>query len=406
MLRKRNNFFYRLKSVTSSVVEMRIFIFIILPFFAFSQEKTQKKKFSDIVQFRGYLKDMQTLSFLDNAESMITGNLIHNRLNFKIYPVKNLTVAVEFRNRIIYGEQVKAFPGYGNYLAKDNGYINLSKLWVNEKSLIINSIIDRAWIGWEKGKWEIRAGRQRINWGINLTWNPNDIFNTYNFLDFDYEERPGSDALKIRYATGNFSGIEIAAKAARNTDSLVIAAKYNFNKWKYDFQILGGIFNEDIVAGTGWAGNIKNAGFKGEVSYFHPRNNIKDTSGIVSISTTIDYSFKKGFYINGSYLYNSSGGVVFSPLLFIGNSVSAKNLMPFKHSILVQGMKTINPLLSSGLTVIYSPKVNCVIFIPSLAYSVSDNWSLDLLGQLFFAEQADEFKTAGNSIFLRLKWSF
>lgn len=383
-----------------------IFFLVISAFSVFSQEENPKKKFSDIVKFRGYLKDMQTLSFVDDAESMITGNLVHNRLNFKIYPIKNVTVALEFRNRIIYGEQVKVFPGYANLIAKDNGYISLSKLWVSEKPLIIHSIIDRAWIGWEKGKWEVRAGRQRINWGINLTWNPNDIFNTYNFLDFDYEERPGSDALKIRYATGSFSGIEIAAKAAKNPDSLVIAAKYNFNKWKYDFQLLGGIFNKDIVAGAGWAGNIKNAGFKGELSYFHPRTNFTDTLGAVSISATVDYSFKKGIYINGSYLYNSSGGNMYSPLLFIGNSISAKNLMPFKHSILVQASKSITPLLNGGVTTIYSPKVNSVIFIPTLGYSISNNWTVDLVGQLFFAEQNATFKTAGNSIFLRLKWSF
>jgi hypothetical protein len=381
-------------------------IFVLFFFSALAQEEKQKKKFSDVVKFRGYLKDMQTVSFLDDAESMSTGNLIHNRLNFKIYPIKNVALDVEFRNRIIYGEQVKAFPGYASYIAKDYGYVSLSKLWVNEKSLIIHSIIDRAWIGWENGKWEVRAGRQRINWGINLTWNPNDIFNTYNFLDFDYEERPGSDALKIRYATGTFSGIELAAKAAKNTDSLVIVAKYNFNKWKYDFQILGGIFNEDLVIGTGWAGNIKTAGFKGEVSYFHPRSNFSDTSGAVSVSATVDYSFKKGLYISGSYLYSSLGGNTFSPLLFLNRNISAKNLMPFKHSILLQAMKNITPLMNGGFTAIYSPKVNSVIFIPSLAYSISSNWSLDLLGQLFFAEQNNKFKTAGNSVFLRLKWSF
>lgn len=383
-----------------------LFICFTLPLFAFSQEEEKKKKISDIVNFRGYLKDMQTLSFLEDAESMITGNLVHNRLNFKIYPVKNVTIGLEFRNRILYGEQVKIFPGYGNLIAKDFGYISLSKLWVNENSLIVHSIIDRAWIGWENDKWEIRAGRQRINWGVNTTWNPNDIFNTYNFLDFDYEERPGSDALKIRYNTGNFSGIELAAKAAKNTDSLVIAAKYNFNKWKYDFQVIGGIFNQDYVLGTGWAGNIKNAGFKGEVAYFRPRTNFTDTTGVLSLSTAIDYSFKNGYYLSGSYLFNSSGGKTFSTFTLLTSPVSAKNLFPLKHSIMLMVSKSFTPLLNGGLSTIYSPNSNAVIFVPTLGYSISSNWSLDLIGQLFYAEQNDKFKTAGNSIYLRLKWSF
>ena len=36
---------------------------------------------------------------------------------------------------------------------------------------------------WANEKLQLRVGRQRINWGINTTWNPNDIFNSYNIYD-------------------------------------------------------------------------------------------------------------------------------------------------------------------------------------------------------------------------------
>ena len=39
---------------------------------------------------------------------------------------------------------------------------------------------------------------------MNLVWNPNDLFNAFSFVDFDYEERPGSDALRIQKYTGYF----------------------------------------------------------------------------------------------------------------------------------------------------------------------------------------------------------
>ena len=32
--------------------------------------------------------------------------------------------------------------------------------------------MDRAWVDWSNENWEVRAGRQRINWGTNLFWNP------------------------------------------------------------------------------------------------------------------------------------------------------------------------------------------------------------------------------------------
>jgi len=134
----------------------------------------------------------------------------------------------------------------------------------------LNSTIDRALINYSKGKWDITLGRQRVNWGMNLVWNPNDIFNTYNFLDFDYEERPGSDALRVQYYLGDFSKIEVSAKKGRSKDDYIIAGMYKFNISSYDIQFITGVYQKDWMFGAGWAGNLKDAGFKGEISYFVP----------------------------------------------------------------------------------------------------------------------------------------
>ena len=45
------------------------------------------------------------------------------------------------------------------------------------------------------------------------------------------------------------------------------AAKYSFNKGSYDMQFISGWYNEHLTLGCGWAGYIKDAGFKGELQY-------------------------------------------------------------------------------------------------------------------------------------------
>ena len=55
----------------------------------------------------------------------------------------------------------------------------------------------------------LRIGRQRINWGVNLAWNPNDLFNAYSLIDFDYQERPGSDAIRFQYYMGDLSVLNL-----------------------------------------------------------------------------------------------------------------------------------------------------------------------------------------------------
>ena len=150
----------------------------------------------------------------------------------------------------------------------DNGFVRLSDNLSKGNSYVLNSKIDRAYIDYTKDKFQVTIGRQRINWGQCFTWNPNDLFNAYSFFDFDYVEKPGSDAIRMQYYSTNTSTFEFAVKADNNS-KVTSALLYRFNKWNYDIQFLGGLLNEqDYVVGTGWSGNIKGASFRGEISYF------------------------------------------------------------------------------------------------------------------------------------------
>jgi len=158
----------------------------------------------------GYVKDMQTLYFNKNFDSLVSGNLVHNRINVKWKPAKTFTMAAEFRNRLFWGEEISNIPNYSEQLRNENELVNMSIIWIQKSNLVLHTNVERLWMEYNKSKWTARLGRQRINWGITTTWNPNDIFNTYNFLDFDYEERPGTDAAKVQYRFNDFSHVEMA----------------------------------------------------------------------------------------------------------------------------------------------------------------------------------------------------
>ena len=376
------------------------FVFaLLLSVLAMGQEKENK------LVLRGYVKNLHQLQFVDNLNQLQWTTLIHNRLNFAYTPSENITMRLEFRNRIFYGDAVANIPGFSNLMGVDNGWVDMTWNVAESGHMLFVSTIDRASIRYSKGDWDITLGRQRVNWGRNLIWNPNDIFNTYNFLDFDYEERPGSDAVRIQYYTGDFSRLELAAKKGRLKDDHIVALLYGFNKWSYDFQIISGIYQNDWVLGTGWAGNLKNMGFKGEVSYFVPRMDYAGAKNVWSTSISLDYGFKNGLYLYGSALYNESassydGGVENLSL----TAITAKNLMPFEFSSYVQLSKEFSPIFSWSFGTVYSPTNHSVITIPSLTYSLATNWEVNLIAQSFF--EFKNYKTLGNSIFFRLRWSF
>ena len=150
---------------------------------------------------------------------------------------------------------------------------------------------------------------------------------------------------------------------------------------------------------------MKKAGFKGESTLFV---NKKTSKKIFSASTSIDYFFKKGLYLNGTFLYTSNGETSFnsSVLNFTGSTLSAKQLMPTKYSFLVQTSKEFNPRFKSSLTTIYGAGMDLLFVIPSVDYSIKQNWDLNLTGQLFYSKTVGKFNNLNNSIYLRLAYSF
>lgn len=373
--------------------------FLLLPIWIFGQEKT------NAITLSGYVKNLQQFQFVDNLDQLQWTTFLHNRLNFAYAPAKSIAFRLEFRNRIFYGDAVAHIPGFSDLMTLDNGWLDLTSNIAENGHLLIVSAIDRASVRFTKGNWDITVGRQRVNWGRNLIWNPNDIFNTYNFLDFDYEERPGSDALRLQYYTGDFSRLELAAKKGRTKDDHIVALLYGFHKWSYDFQLISGIYQNDWVMGLGWAGNVKNMGFKGELSYFVPRKDYQDNEDVLSASISMDYGFKNGLYLYASALYNGStlnqnGGIENLAL----TAITAKNLMPFEFSSYVQLAKDFSPIFSGSMGTVYSPTNHSVIAIPTFTYSLATNWEIDLISQSFF--EFKNYRSLGHGIYFRLRWSF
>lgn len=387
-----------------------VFVTCVIGFFQLYAQPDTTKTLKDYLSINGYVKEMQTHSFT-NLDKIISDHLLHNRINMKIYPSNAVTIGVELRNRAFYGESIELQQPYmAEMLDQDAGEIDMSWVLVNQDAFVFHSTIDRANINYSQGNWDLRLGRQRINWGVNLAWNPNDLFNAYNFADFDYTERPGTDALRVQYYTGAMSSIDVAIKPSADGSQWIGAGMYKFNKFNYDFQVLGGWYNTDLTVGVGWAGHILKAGFKGEATYFHPQKNVQYTSGVVNASLTFDYGFENSTYINASVLYNSGGVERISGQGLNGFStsgaLSAKSLMPSKWTYFLQFSKPFNPALSGSLAVMYLQGMNVFFGMPSLGYTINEAWDVNLVGQLLAGEANSKFSSIGNSVFLRFQYSF
>ena len=250
----------------------------------------------------------------------------------------------------------------------------------------------------------MRVGRQRVNWGLTTIWNPNDIFNSYSFLDFDYEERPSIDGAKFQYIIDDFANMEIAYAYSSKKAGNTFALKYNINKWNYDMQLMSAIYNNNLSVGAGWAGSIKDAGFKGEAQYFFHDNSF---SNHMNLSLEWDYMFKEGWYLNFGFLYNNKG--ISTPInssTSFNFNISPENLMPTKRNFVLTGAKAITPLLSVNMGLLYAPGTHLVLLLPSIKYNLTTNVEVDIFWQSFFTELNNKMEAISHRGFLRTKWNF
>lgn len=358
-------------------------------------------------RFSGYIKNMPSVQFSENFDDALFNNLLHNRLNFEWNLNNSITVSLETRNRLFAGETYKRYPILADLLENDHGYADLSKVWVSGKGWALHSIIDRLYLDWKKGKWQTRAGRQRINWGINMVSNPNDLFNNYSFFDFDYEERPGTDAIRIQYFPNGMSRFEIAGSPSKDAKKAVVASLYAFNHNGYDIQTLAGYFKNRLAVGGGWAGNIKASGFKGEFTLFYDlEKELEVTRTNLVAAISFDHLFSNGIYGFAEFLYNGGYNRQTTSVFDLNQPLQADNIFLSEFATTFSLMYSFSPIFSGSATFMYLPDAEAIFLSPSVSWSVATNLDLQFVSQVFRGSKNSIFNETGTGLYFALKWSF
>ncbi|MBC34893.1 MAG: hypothetical protein CL663_02465 [Bacteroidetes bacterium] len=347
--------------------------------------------------------------FWFNNGEVQTMSTLSNRLDFEAFIGYSFTAQLSMRNILNFGEMPKLYyPFIADAAITDQGRMDMTYSLASDSSYFAYSQFDRAFIKYTEGNLEISVGRQRINWGINMVWTPNDIFNSFNYLDFDYAERAGSDAALIQYYTGPASSIQFAYKLD-HLNRATYALMYKFNTLNYDFQIMSGKLDRDLVIGGGWSGQIGSAGFLGEFTYFHsPKDHISDFHSLVA-SVSLNYTFKNNVFTQTSILYNSAGtneNAGRGNFMASNRPVSAKDYTLAKWALFGQISFPLSPLISADFSGIFNPGDNSSYLGPSFNFSVAENFDLMFVGQFFMGSNGSEYGDYGTMLFTRLRWSF
>ncbi|MBN1598364.1 MAG: hypothetical protein JW894_08720 [Bacteroidales bacterium] len=409
-------------------MKKRVIYIAIIYFQISSVLYSQDKSIINECDANGYLSIMPSVFW--NKDTTLWQTTLHNRLNFSWYISNAFTAELQLRNQYMVGNFTDAESIKTGFVTQ-NYFLPLTFIETFGGKNIISLSVDRAWLQYTYNNLEIKAGRQRINWGQTFVWNPNDLFNSYNFFEFDYPERPGADAIRIQYYTGATSSLDLASKID-STGNISAAGLYRFNKWNYDFQFLVGYFqhsnlissafgtvtdwdDRDFVTGLGFSGAIKNLSIRSEMSYFHSLKQNIDSTNLFIASLAFDYTLSNQTYLMLEFFYNNntilSEGTNF--LNFYGGTQNVKTLSVTEYNLFAQAAYPINPIIRGtfGCMLFWDSNILGYYLGPSIDISLGDNLSLSSFYQ-FFSFRIDnplnDNKSWYNSnfLFLRLKLNF
>lgn len=361
---------------------------------------------SSILDVGGYFKELGQLSFDDRFSTFRYDNSLQNRLETDWSFSNSFEFKADMRTRLISGYSIKNTPFISEFYEMDSGFVDATWIWFDTEESVMQSQVDRFYASYYSGDFELHAGRQRINWARTFVWSPNDLFNNYAFLDFDYEERPGVDALLAQYNWSFGSSVQIGFRMADEFDEMVLAGMLRTNWGNYDMQFLGGHYLGQFVIGAGWAGYIQNAGFKGEMSFFLPEEDLLDNPWTLTATVGFDYMMPSSLYLRGEMLYNGGFDKVNAPLANLIQPPSADNLFIAKTGLFMSGNYPVTPLLSTSFSTMASFDRSLFIFIPQMSYSLSQDIDLTILMQALKGHVFDNVLDTSNLLFFQLKWSY
>lgn len=352
----------------------------------------------------GYIKELPYLQLIPDHKTTFD-NILNLRLNFAANLSQSTRVVLELRNRLMTGDTDWGYLAETPSFKKGDGWLDMSAASaIGGTRGLVHVMADRFYLEHNSGKWQFRAGRQRINWGINMVSNPNDLFNTYSFFDFDYPERPGSDAVRVQYYINGMSHAEMAFAPANHISDAVGAFLYSFNYKGYDLQFLGGYFRNRIALGGGWAGRIGVAGFKGESTFFSDPDGSGKSAVVASVSS--DYIFGNGLYILLEGLYNGGYEPMDETALNFIEPLSADNIMFSKYAVTTSASYPISPVMNGSLAVMALPDIDSWFISPSFMWSATKNVDVSLVSQIYGSSGNSAMKGSVVALIGSVQWSF
>lgn len=182
--------------------------------------------------------------------------------------------------------------------------------WELEREREINELSDlltlpRLFLDIQTEKFDLRVGKQALNWGAGQFFNPTNILNE-NLLATPWQERAGLYAVKTTIPLPKEQEIRfIASSQELSSEEIFLTGMYRININNIDISFVSSSNFQESMLGANVKGDA-GVGYWLESAYSFD-DSIAD--GMIEITTGMDYSFalRHGLILSSQIFYDSSG---------------------------------------------------------------------------------------------------
>lgn len=359
--------------------------------------------------FSGYAVDLPIYATNNERLAQFYGmkknlylNLTRVRLRPTMYLWDGARINLEYEITGLYSNQS------GNMFFSTEGVsrrqlVDLTWSPVTGNNFTLTHFIDRLYFRQSFDIGEIAIGRQRISWGTGRVWNPTDLFNPISPTTFYKVEKDGADVVSTKFYLGNFTDLNIVFNPQEKIKSSNYGFRFRTNFDEYDVSMIGGYFDKRYAVGMDFAGNLWEAGIRGEGIY--SIDDVNSDNNFMKYILGIDYQFTPELYALLEYHFNGEGKTDKVNYEFM-RLINGEILNLSKNYLAVSAMYQATPLflITVSNNINLNDKSGFVGLIGN--YSVTSDFYMNIGAQIFYGSNLTEYWYFPDSYYLQAEYYF
>lgn len=281
-------------------------------------------------------------------------------------------------------------------------FLDLSQTLVEKNNVFYEHRFYRANVTYENSFGQVKIGRQQIPWGVGRFFTPTDIFNPFNPLQIELMERDGVDAVNlILKKIHGYKSQFIYTPDGKELHPQRYFARFSKDIKGFEVGVLGGRIKRDEAAGFDFAGNIRDAAFRGEGLF----RAVDGGRKFAKFTINADYNLPKNIYALVEYHFNGEGkrsSKNYDMPRFIRGDIQqlAKNYLALSLG------HDLTSLCRLENRLIWNLDDNSLFIRPQMEYELKTNLFLLLGAQLYAGDKTDELGSPKNLYFLESRYDF